>query len=142
MKFVVSDLSQLKDIAKEIIKNSPYRLFLVYGEMGTGKTTLIKAIGKQLNTIDEIISPTFAIANVYETQTKEQWYHLDLYRIKDKQELIEIGIEEYLYTSNYCFIEWPELVEPFIDIPATKIVITLSDDNKRIITVNTKPPTR
>jgi len=136
MKFIVSDLSQLEDIAKEILELSPHRLFLVYGEMGTGKTTLIKAIGKQLNTIDEIISPTFAIANVYETQTKKQWYHLDLYRIKDKKELIEIGIDEYLYAKNYCFIEWPKLVEPFIDIPVTKIIITLSDDNKRIITVD------
>lgn len=136
MKFVVSDLSQIEDIAKEIIKKSPHRLFLVYGEMGTGKTTLIKAIGKQLNTIDEIISPTFAIANVYETQTKKQWYHLDLYRVKDEQELMEIGIEEYLYAGNYCFIEWPELVEPLIDMSATKIVITLSADNKRIITVD------
>jgi len=135
MEIIVSDISELDVSAKKILAFSSHRLFLVYGEMGTGKTTLIKAIGKHLNTKDEVISPTFAIANVYETQNHNRWYHLDLYRLKKPEELMEIGIDDYLNTDNYCFIEWPKMIEPFIEIPFVKITITLSDKNQRTITI-------
>ena len=135
MEIIVSDISELDAAANQILEFSSHRLFLVYGEMGTGKTTLIKAIGKHLNTIDEIISPTFAIANVYETQNHSRWYHLDLYRVKKPEELMEIGMDDYLNTDNYCFIEWPKMVEAFIETPFVKITITLSDKNQRTITI-------
>ncbi len=136
MEIIISNISGLDTAAKQILEFSSLRLFLVYGEMGVGKTTLIKAIGKHLNTIDEIISPTFAIANVYETRNRSRWYHLDLYRLKEPEELMEIGMDDYLNTGNYCFIEWPEIVEGFIEIPYVKVTITLSDKNQRIITLN------
>ncbi len=136
MKISVSNLSELDGVAEKILNISPHRIFLVYGEMGVGKTTLIKAIGKQLNTIDEVISPTFAIANIYETIDHRSWYHIDLYRLKKPEELMEIGIDEYLNSGNYCFIEWPQLIEPFIEVPAVKITMTLSGKNQRVISVD------
>ena len=135
MKIIISDISELDSAVKKILASSTHRLFLVYGEMGTGKTTLIKTIGKHLNTIDEVISPTFAIANVYETRNHSRWYHLDLYRLKTPEELIEIGMDDYLNTTNYCFIEWPKIIEPLIEIPFVKVTITLSNKNQRIITI-------
>jgi len=140
MQITITDLSDLDNAANKILNLSSSPLFLIYGEMGVGKTTLIKAIGKQLNTLDEVTSPTFAIANVYETEQGNKWFHIDLYRIKAKEELQEIGIDEYLYSGNYCFIEWPEQIEPFIDgMHITEISISMTNNNKRIIEINNVP---
>ncbi len=135
MEIIISDLSELDSVAQQILDFSSRHVFLLYGEMGVGKTTLIKAFGKQLCTIDEVISPTFAIANVYETENHSRWFHIDLYRLKNPEELMEIGIDEYLHSGNYCFIEWPQLVESYIETPVVKITMTLSDNNKRILVI-------
>ncbi len=137
-EFSVKSLSELDAVAKKILAFSEQKLFILYGEMGAGKTTLIKAIGKQLETIDEVISPTFAIANVYQTESEKKWFHIDLYRLKDAAELLEIGIDEYLSGENYCFIEWPQLIEPYLETAYIKITITTEQNEERIIFLEEK----
>lgn len=134
-EFFVKSLSEIDTIAKKILTFSEQKVFILYGEMGVGKTTLIKAIGKQLETIDEVISPTFSIANVYQTKSGDKWYHLDMYRLKDASELLEIGIDDYISDEHYCFIEWPQLIETYLDKNYTKITITLGHNKERIITI-------
>ena len=135
IQWEVKDLSELQDIAKAIITyTSPNKKIAFYGEMGAGKTTLIKEICLYLGVEENTSSPTFAIVNEY--NGKEKIYHFDLYRIKNIEELLGIGIEEYLDTSNYMFVEWPELLEPLMDKELRASVRIESDSNqKRIITL-------
>jgi len=108
-------LDEIDLVAKELIdacgKNK--KLYF-YGPMGAGKTTLIKALCKQLEVQDTISSPTFSIVNEYLSQNGNPIYHFDFYRIKNIQEAFDLGYEEYLYDTNYCFVEWPEKIESLI----------------------------
>ncbi len=114
--FSIKDINELDAIAEHLIKDYPTtRLYLFKGNLGSGKTTLIKRIVKLLDGIDEAISPTFSILNIYKTQNNSDIYHFDLYRIKDTEELTEIGFEDYVLSGNYCFIEWPEIVEEYLE---------------------------
>lgn len=91
------------------------RVWLFIGEMGAGKTTLIKAICQQLGTTDDLSSPTYALVNQYEIPgSTTRIYHLDLYRLRDMEEALDIGIEDYLLGGDYCLIEWPQLIEPLL----------------------------
>ncbi|MDR3046355.1 MAG: tRNA (adenosine(37)-N6)-threonylcarbamoyltransferase complex ATPase subunit type 1 TsaE [Bacteroidales bacterium] len=114
--------NELPALAKEIISTFPeQRIFAFYGEMGAGKTTLIKELCKVLQVTDQTSSPTFAIINEYFTADDSMVYHFDFYRIESKKEIEEIGITDYLESGNYCFVEWPEnsfgyLIEPYIKI--------------------------
>jgi tRNA threonylcarbamoyladenosine biosynthesis protein TsaE len=90
------------------------RVFAFYGAMGAGKTTLIKAICRELGTADSITSPTFALINEYTTANQSVIYHFDFYRIKKIEEAFDLGYEDYLYSGNYCLIEWPEMIEPLL----------------------------
>ena len=97
--------------ALEILKaNEPHRVFAFDGAMGAGKTTFIKKLVEQMGSVDIVNSPTFAIVNVYDVEQpyKGEVYHFDCYRLKDLREAMDFGAEEYLYSGNYCFIEWPE----------------------------------
>lgn len=107
------------------------RIFLFHGEMGAGKTTLIKAMCSALGSRDAFSSPTFSIINEYEC-AGSNIYHMDLFRIKDEWELNELGLEEYLYSGAYCFIEWPEKVKPFISSPYAEVVIKHGDNFRYI----------
>lgn len=107
------------------------RVFALYGSMGAGKTTFIKAIAAELGVADIVQSPTFSIVNEYRTVTGEPVFHFDFYRIRKKEEVFDIGYEDYLYSGNYCFIEWPELVESLL--PAETIRVRISGDPDRII---------
>lgn len=104
-----------------------------YGEMGAGKTTLIKAICDQLGVVDAMSSPTFSIVNEYASGNGDPIYHFDFYRIKDLQEARDIGAEEYFFSEHHCFIEWPERVEEFLPDHHMKIIISLVDSNVRAI---------
>ena len=103
--------------------------------MGTGKTTLTKALVKALGSDDEVSSPTFSIVNEYETQN-DTIYHFDLYRIKDLEEAYNFGIEEYLYSNNWVIIEWPELIESMLPNDIDRIDLELKPDQSRILKLN------
>jgi tRNA threonylcarbamoyladenosine biosynthesis protein TsaE len=119
-----------QDIAAAIKDN---KVVLFYGEMGAGKTTLIKEIGKQLGVTDGMSSPTFALVNEYHTKDNGSIYHFDLYRIKNIEECLDIGMEEYLYSGNYCFIEWPEIALPLLPDKYCSVSIKTEEDNTRSI---------
>lgn len=107
-----SELSELEDVAKELIRLSRgERIWLFEGTMGAGKTTLIKRICENLGVVSTVQSPTFSIVNEYITTTNETIYHFDFYRLRDEEEAFDIGVEEYLDSASYCFIEWPGKIE-------------------------------
>lgn len=103
--------------ALEILRRTePHRVYAFDGQMGAGKTTFIKKLCEEMGTTDVVNSPTFAIVNVYDVEQpyKGEVYHFDCYRLKDIREAIDFGAEEYLYSGNYCFIEWPEMIEALL----------------------------
>ena len=110
--FYAKKVQELNEIAKaivEVFENE--KKFVFFGEMGVGKTTLIKYICKVLNVQDVVTSPTFSVVNQYRNKDGNTLYHFDLYRIENQEELFDLGLEEYIYSDNYCFIEWPEKAE-------------------------------
>jgi tRNA threonylcarbamoyladenosine biosynthesis protein TsaE len=125
-------LNQLEEISLKVTQNFNHKIILISGEMGSGKTTLIKQILISLNVIDNISSPTFSIINEYTTKSKDLVYHMDLYRINKIEELEEIGFFEYLESGNLCFIEWGDIIEDIIGEDYNKFKLTESD-NLRII---------
>lgn len=109
------------------------RKFAFYGEIGAGKTTLIQTLCRLLEVEDYVTSPTFALVNVYESP-EGPVYHLDLYRLKTLEEALDIGVEEYFAGDAYCFIEWPELVEPLLPEDVVRIKITfLAESSRKIL---------
>ena len=127
-------LAELPAAAQNILNLcSSQKIFAIYGEMGAGKTTLVKAIVQKLGAKDEVASPTFSLINEYVAE--ESIYHIDLYRLNSKQEALDIGIEEYIYSGHYCFIEWPGLVADLLPENAAKITITADNTGTRHILV-------
>lgn len=125
--------NQLQEVAKTILEAYPQeRVFGFYGEMGTGKTTLIKEICKVLGVTDITSSPTFAIVNEYWTDNGQPLYHFDFYRIDEPADATRIGFEEYLYSGSYCFIEWTEKVESILQDDFIPIRIERVDDSTRL----------
>lgn len=109
-----SGLDNLHETAKMLLEFSDEcRVWLLHGEMGTGKTTLIKAICDQLGVEDNVTSPTFSIINEYQSST-EPVFHFDFYRVKSLEEALQAGVEDYFYSGHYCFIEWPEIISPIL----------------------------
>ena len=134
--FIANSISELQTIAQQIIdsyKND--RIFILEGEMGAGKTTLTKSICKHLGANDNVCSPTFAIVNQYFSEKAGDIYHFDFYRINKEQEAFDIGFEEYLYSGNYCFIEWAEKVSNLLPLHYIIISIKETQDQKREITI-------
>jgi tRNA threonylcarbamoyladenosine biosynthesis protein TsaE len=120
-------------IAREIISIGP-RLILLQGELGAGKTTLVKAFCKVLGAADEVTSPTFTLINEYRDRNDEPIYHMDMYRLSTQDEALQIGVEDYLLSGHWCFIEWPSILTPLIG-PGTCLRITLDilpDSTRRI----------
>ena len=117
----------------------PHRVFAFDGAMGAGKTTFIKKLCEEMGTMDVVNSPTFAIVNVYDVEQpyKGEVYHFDCYRLKDIREAMDFGAEEYLYSGNYCFIEWPEKIEALLpeDTVWVKIIPQENGDRKLIVEV-------
>jgi tRNA threonylcarbamoyladenosine biosynthesis protein TsaE len=122
------------------------RVFAFNGNMGAGKTTFIKQLCEAMGTEDIVNSPTFAIVNVYEVEArgekqeamgrKEEVYHFDCYRIKDIREAMDMGTEEYLYSGNYCFIEWAEMIEPLLPDDLVTIDIEVMENGDRLLRIN------
>ncbi|HEY9168862.1 MAG TPA: tRNA (adenosine(37)-N6)-threonylcarbamoyltransferase complex ATPase subunit type 1 TsaE [Lutibacter sp.] len=126
-------LEELPAIAKEVIKTAKNKVLLFYGEMGVGKTTLIKEIVKQLGSLDRVSSPTFSLVNEYHTVNSEKLYHFDFYRINNESEALDIGVEEYFYSDCWCLIEWPEKVKNLVPLNSVLIKITVNDNQLRTI---------
>ena len=133
-KAEISSLSELNQVAEKFIEAHPAdRLFAFYGKMGSGKTTFIKALCDRLQVIDYVTSPTFALINVYETEQSKEIYHFDFYRIKSMEELYDLGYEEYFFSDKYCFVEWPELIEPLLPSNTIKVKIFETESGSRMI---------
>lgn len=126
-------ISELSAIAKEIIAVSKNKTLLFYGEMGVGKTTLIKEICKELGIEDVANSPTFSLVNEYQTVNSEIVYHFDFYRIEDENEAYDIGIEDYFYSDAWCLIEWPQNIENLLPLESTEIHISALENGNRTI---------
>jgi len=128
----LSDLSMLQKTARLLLDNFPEeRIFAFYGAMGAGKTTFIKALCHELGSNDYVTSPTFALINEYSTATGSVIYHFDFYRIKKLEEAYDLGYEDYIYSGNYCFIEWPEMIESLLPEGIVAVSIKEADNGAR-----------
>jgi len=111
------------------------KIWFLYGDLGAGKTTLVQQVCRHLGSKDEVTSPTFSLVNEYESPN-EQIYHLDLYRLKNFDEALDVGIMEYLDSGQYCLIEWPQLIEHLADDTVLKINIEILDKSSRSINLH------
>ncbi|MDN5285262.1 MAG: tsaE [Mucilaginibacter sp.] len=135
MLLTVQTISKLSAAAKAIIEHAANnRIFLFYGDMGAGKTTLIKTLCSVLGTEDTVTSPTFSIVNEYQA-ANDKIYHFDFYRLKDQTEAMDMGYEEYFYAGAYCFIEWPEKIPDLLPPHYTNISIKALNDGSRQINI-------
>ena len=130
--FIAKNENDLFDISKKIIDGSDSNLFLLYGDMGVGKTTLVKYLCSVLDVVDVVASPTFSIVNQYKRSNDKYVFHFDFYRTKNKNEIFDIGYEEYLFSSSYCFVEWPEKAEGLLPNRFVKIEMKLEDNFRKI----------
>ena len=124
--------------ALELLRSTePHRVFAFEGQMGAGKTTFIKQLCEEMGTTDIVNSPTFAIVNVYDVEQpyRGEVYHFDCYRLKDIREAMDFGAEEYLYSGNYCFIEWPDLIAPLLPDDTVRVSITPLPNGDRQLTI-------
>ena len=139
MNNIEIEVKGLADLEKAALQISNFaaeeRIFIFEGEMGAGKTTLIKVLARVMGVQEVVTSPTFSIVNEYEA-SGEPLYHFDFYRIKNIQEAYDIGYEEYFYSGNRCFIEWPEKIESLIPEHHIKIEIQIKNENDRLLSVS------
>jgi len=139
MVLEVDNLRELPGAAARVLAAAgSCRVLLFYGEMGSGKTTLIKAMCDQLGVTGVTSSPTFAIVNEYHS-AEGPLYHFDFYRIKSEQEAFDLGYEEYFYSGRYCFVEWPEKISGLLPAGAIRVDIVALTDGRRSITVDGQP---
>lgn len=136
IKIEVNGLVDLDNTAIQIINFAgDEQIFIFDGEMGAGKTTLIKALAKALGVTEVVTSPTFSIVNEYDANGTVI-YHFDFYRIKDLHEAYDIGYEEYFYSGNRCFIEWPGKIEPLLPEHYIKVEIRVKNENTRLLSIS------
>jgi tRNA threonylcarbamoyladenosine biosynthesis protein TsaE len=134
MEYQVKDSDDLYTVAKDLLKFAEHeKVFLFSGEMGAGKTTFIKSICKELGVADSVSSPTYSIVNEYDSPNGKI-FHFDFYRIKYETEAFDLGFEEYLYSGNYCFIEWPENITNLCPEKYIKVTLEAINNAKRLIT--------
>ncbi len=133
MTTITYSLEEINTVAKQLLEGTSASVFLFYGDMGAGKTTLIKALAKQLGVTHETSSPTFSLVNEYQG-SKHNIYHFDFYRLENEEEALDIGFEEYLASNHYIFIEWPEKIASFLPENYKKVQIRETDVKQRILT--------
>ncbi len=127
------DETQLPEVAKKLLELNPdKRIFAFYGKMGAGKTTLIKEICKQLQVTDIVGSPTFSIINQYITAHDTNIYHFDFYRMKKTEEVYDIGYEDYFFSGEYCFLEWPEKIEELLPADCLRVYLEEQEGLRQI----------
>ncbi len=131
MEIKIESLKDLDSAAKSFIESiSDRRVIAFYAPMGTGKTTFIKSLCKHLGVEENVNSPTFAIINVYEGSKSQEIYHMDCYRIDNERDALNLDLDNYFYSGNWCFIEWPENIEKFL--PDDCLKVTMSSDKEGI----------
>jgi tRNA threonylcarbamoyladenosine biosynthesis protein TsaE len=127
-------LADLERIGRELMQAvKDFTVIAFRGEMGSGKTTFIKAIGKILGVKDVMSSPTFSIVNEYKRTSDKKIFHFDFYRIKNETEAFDIGTEEYFDSDYYCFVEWPEKIPSLLPHRYADVLITIDDNTHRTI---------
>ena len=137
MEIKIQSLEHIHEAAREFIAAmGDNTVFALYGKMGAGKTTFIKALCQELGVEDVVTSPTFAVINDYRSDIAgELIYHFDFYRIKKLEEVYDMGYEDYFYSGALCFIEWPELVEELLPGNTIKVTIEELEDGSRKLTM-------
>ncbi len=133
---IIFSLDEIDAVAKKIISENPKKVILFNGSMGVGKTTLIKSLAKNLGVNEATSSPTFSLVNEYQITNNQYVYHFDVYRLKKESEALDMGIDEYLYSGNWCFIEWAENIPNLIPDEHSVISIELLPDGKRHLILN------
>lgn len=132
----IENLRKIDVVAKSFVeKMDDKKVFAFNGKMGVGKTTFINAVCKMMGVTQIVNSPTFSIVNEYETASGKIIYHFDCYRIQKIQEALDLGAEEYLYSGNYCFIEWSENIAPILPDYIVNVDITELEDGSRSIQI-------
>ena len=126
------DIDEIDDVAKSVINQVNSKILLFYGEMGVGKTTLIKALVKALGGTSEVTSPTFSLVNEYEVKN-DMVYHFDFYRLNEIEEALDIGFDEYLDSGCWVFIEWPSKIDVLLPFEAEKIHLNLNNNGSRAL---------
>lgn len=136
MTTIKFQLTTIDDAARQFVEAIGDRtVFAFFGGMGAGKTTFIKAVCQQMGVTEDMVSsPTFAIVNEYEGSSGSI-YHFDFYRIRQISEAVNMGFDDYLYSGNLCFIEWPELVEPLLPEDTVRVTIEEQPDGSRILSM-------
>ena len=133
---ITFSLDEINIAATEVLAQNPHKEILFHGEMGAGKTTFIKALCHVLGVQNATSSPTFSLVNEYLSDNGETIFHFDVYRLKHETEALDMGIEEYLYSGNYCFIEWAEKIPSLVPENHSVItIIVLPDDNRKLTIV-------
>lgn len=129
-------LEEIQNIAKKIVDFCGDGKICVFkGDLGAGKTTMIKSIAKELGIEDRVSSPTFSLVNEYWNDSGEVFYHFDFYRIEDPDEVLEIGVEEYFYSGNHCWIEWAEKIPGYLPLDFVLIEIEIQENGNRKLTL-------
>ncbi len=136
MKWRIDNLEEIKKVAADFLEYAGDRtIFALYGPMGVGKTTFVKAIGECMGIEDDISSPTFAIVNEYGTKSGEPVYHFDFYRVNNTSEALDFGYEEYFYGGSKCFIEWPEKIDELLPEHIVNCYFSENEDGSRELRV-------
>ena len=128
---IIYSIDEIQEVSKKIIAENPNKIILFHGNMGVGKTTLIKALSKELGVNDATSSPTFSLVNEYQIDKNQYVYHFDVYRLKNETEALDMGIDDYLYSGNWCFIEWAEKIPNLIPDAHSIINLSQTADGKR-----------
>lgn len=138
MDITIKNQELLAEAAKTFVQGmGDAKIFAFYGKMGSGKTTFIKAICRQLGVQEVITSPTFSLVNEYTAENiGKQIFHFDFYRIKKLSEVYDMGYEEYFYGDQICFIEWPELIEEILPEETVRVSITVQPDESRMVHID------
>ena len=127
-------ITEINEVANSILAQNPKKIILFQGEMGVGKTTIIKQLAKNLGVKDATSSPTFSLVNEYKTIDNQIVYHFDFYRLNTELEALDMGVDEYLYSNNWCFIEWSEKIPNLVPELHSEIKIQLLSNGNRKLT--------
>jgi tRNA threonylcarbamoyladenosine biosynthesis protein TsaE len=133
---VIFSLEEIERIANEVVAQNPHKVIIFNGQMGVGKTTLIKVLAAILGVKDTISSPTFSLVNEYKVTENQNVYHFDVYRLQSESEALDMGIDEYLYSGHWCFIEWAEKIPNLLPDLYSTINLELLPDGKRKLTLH------